>query len=94
MWLHHSSVKVGKSVIALICCALPYTQITQTLSRGAPGEPGLPVVEPAMVVLAIGPAPVREATPAQEATSINNNATLISAPVSSGVTFQMLHETK
>ena len=53
MWLHHSSVRVGRSVIALICCALPYTQITQTLSHGAPGEPGLPVVEPAMVVLAV-----------------------------------------
>ena len=73
---------------------LPCTQILQTLSHGAPGEPGLSVVKPAMVALAVGPAPVREATPAQEATLIDDNATLTLAPVSSGVTFQILHETK
>jgi len=73
---------------------LPCTQILQTLSHGAPGEPGLPVVKPATVVLAIGPALVREAPPAQEVTLIDDNATLNPAPVSSGVTFQILHETK
>ena len=73
---------------------LPCTQILQTLSCGALGEPGRPAAKPAMAVLAIEPEPVWEAPPAQGATLINDNATLTPALVSSAVTFQMHHETK
>ena len=92
----NTQIKTAIRQALMIYCPnlLPCTQIPQTLSCGAPGEPGRPAAKPAMAVLAIEPEPVWEAPPAQGATLINDNATLTPALVSSAVTFQMHHETK